>query len=212
MKILKIKSVVFPEIKVIKFARFMDERGFFTEIYRKSDFEKIDFLKNREFVQCNVSSSEKGVVRGLHIQWNPYLSKLVRVVDGAMVDLFLDVRLGSPTFGKIGTYDLSDHKNKEYNEWIWIPKGFAHGSAFKEETIIEYFCTSEYSPQNEASIYPLASDINWSLVDPSVKKIFEEFSGNNTLMSEKDQKGYTLAQWLKDEKSQNFIYDDKNRV
>jgi len=212
MKILEIKSLVFPEIKVIKFARFMDERGFFTEIYRKSDFEKIDFLKNKEFVQCNVSSSEKGVVRGLHLQWGPFLDKLVRVVDGIMVDLFLDVRLNSPTFGKIGTYELSSHDNKEYNEWIWIPKGFAHGSVFKEKTIIEYFCTSEYSPQTEASIFPLDPDIDWSIADPNVKKNFDEFINHNSLMSEKDKKGYTLAQWLKDEKSKNFIYDLKNRV
>jgi len=212
MKILGITSVGFPEIKVIKYARFTDSRGFFTEIYRKSDFEKIDFLKNQEFVQCNVSSSEKGVVRGLHLQWSPYLDKLVRVVNGTMIDLFLDVRLNSPTFGKIASYQLSSHESTEYNEWIWIPRGFAHGSVFKEKTIIEYFCTSEYNPQTEASIYPLASDIDWSLVDSSVKKSFEDFNQNNTLMSEKDKKGFTLTQWLKDEKSKNFIYDTQNRV
>lgn len=212
MKILEIKPVIFPEIKVIKYACFTDERGFFTEIYRKSDFQKLDFLKNREFPQCNVSSSEKGVIRGLHLQWNPYLDKLVRVISGTMVDLFLDIRLNSPTFGKVGTYELSGHTGKEYSEWIWVPNGFAHGSIFKDKTVIEYFCTSEYHPENEASIYPLASDIDWSLVDPSIKKNFEEFSGNNILMSEKDQKGYTLAQWLKEEKSQNFIYAKKNGV
>ncbi len=212
MKILNIKSTVFPEIKVIKFARFMDERGFFTEIYRKSDFEKIDFLKNQEFVQCNISSSKKGAIRGLHLQWNPYLDKLIRVVDGIMVDLFLDVRLNSPTFGKIGIYELSNYKSSEFDEWIWIPAGFAHGSVFKKETIIEYFCTSEYSSENEASIYPMASDIDWSLVDPSVKKTLEEFGKNNKLMSEKDQKGYTLAQWQKKEESKKFIYTDKNGV
>lgn len=212
MKILDIKSTVFPEVKVIKFARFMDERGFFTEIYRKSDFNKIDFLKNQEFVQCNISGSKKGVIRGLHLQWNPYLDKLVRVVDGIMVDLFLDIRLNSPTFGKIGIYELNNHQDSKHNEWIWIPKGFAHGSVFKEETVIEYFCTAEYNSKNEASIYPLAPDINWSLVDPSVKKFFEEFNTNNTSMSEKDQKGYTLAQWVTDKKSQNFIYTDKNGV
>ncbi len=212
MKILDVSSVIFPEIKVIKYARFVDTRGFFTEIYRKSDFQKIDFLKNKEFLQCNVSSSEKGVIRGLHLQWNPYLDKLVRVVNGRMIDLFLDIRLNSPTFGKIGTYELVGHDDKEYNEWIWIPKGFAHGSVFKEKTTIEYFCTSEYSPQTEASIYPLAPDIDWSLTDISIKIFFNDFVNNESLMSEKDKKGFTLAQWLKDEKSKNFIYDDQNRV
>lgn len=212
MKILEINSIIFPEIKVIKYARFVDKRGFFTEIYRKSDFDKIDFLKNKKFVQCNVSRSEKGVVRGLHLQWNPYIDKLVRVISGVMVDLFLDVRPNSPTFGKIGTYKLSGHEVNEYNEWIWIPKGFAHGSIFKEKTIIEYFCTAEYSPQTEASIYPLAADIDWSLADSSVKKTLESFNKNSDLMSEKDKKGFTLDQWLKSEKSKNFIYESENRV
>ena len=89
MKILGIESTVFPEIKVIKFARFADERGYFTELYKKSDFEKIDFLKGEIFVQNNESFSKKGVIRGLHFQWNPYQKKLVRVVQGKMIDLFL---------------------------------------------------------------------------------------------------------------------------
>ena len=209
MKILEIKSLVFPEIKVIKYARFRDERGYFAEIYRKSDFQKIDFLKNNEFVQSNVSYSKKGVVRGLHLQWDPYLDKDIRVINGDMIDLFLDIRLNSPTFGKIGIYELYSHDSKEHNEWIWIPKGFAHGSVFKEKTIIEYFCTSEYSPQTEASIYPLAPDIDWSLTDPSVKTFFGEFINHKSLMSEKDKNGFTLTQWLKDERSKKFIYGQK---
>lgn len=208
MKILAITPIIFPEIKVIKFAQFVDERGFFTEVYRKSDFQKIDFLKDLEFVQSNVSNSQKGVVRGLHLQWNPYQSKLVRVISGSMIDLFLDIRLGSPTFGKIGAYELNGNEDKDFGEWIWIPKGFAHGCIFKERTTIEYFCTSEYSSNSEASIFPLAADIDWSLADPAVREAFKEYKSNNNLMSDKDKKGFTLDQWVKDEKSKNFIYEE----
>lgn len=206
MKILKIKSTVFPEVKVIEFACFMDERGGFTEIYRKSDFQKIDFLKNQKFIQCNVSRSKKGVIRGLHFQWNPYMDKLIRVVKGNMIDLFLDIRIGSPNYGKIAAYELVSYEDKESNEWIWIPSGFAHGSIFKDETIIEYFCTAEYNSKNEASICPMASDIDWSLVAHELKKTFKKYATNDFIMSIKDRKGFTLDEWSKNAKSRNFIY------
>lgn len=206
MKILKIKSTVFPEVKVIKFAYFRDKRGFFTEIYRKNDFQKIDFLKDQEFVQCNASSSKKGVIRGLHFQWNPHVNKLIRVIKGNMIDLFLDIRLNSPTFGKIGAYELSGHEKADYNEWIWIPEGFAHGGFFKNASIIEYFCTAEYNPYAEASICPFASDIDWSLIEDKFRKFFKESTANDFLISEKDMKGFTLDKWSRDAKSKNFIY------
>lgn len=205
MKILEIKPLVFPEVKVIKFSRFSDNRGYFTELYKKSDFQKIDFLKDKEFVQNNESLSKAGVVRGLHFQWNPYQEKLVRTVQGSMVDLFLDIRVGSPTFGKIGAYNMSNQPESDYDQWIWIPVGFAHGNIFLEETIIEYYCTAEYSPSTEASISPLSKDIDWSLVDKNLKNLVDQICQNPNI-SEKDKNGFTLDEWLKDERSGFFTY------
>ena len=101
MKIIDVKSTTFKEVKVIRFQRFTDNRGYFTETYRKSDFQKnpmLKFLRNKYFVQTNASYSRNKVIRGLHFQFNPYMDKLVRTVRGRMVDLFLDIRIGSPTF------------------------------------------------------------------------------------------------------------------
>ena len=205
MKILEIKSLVFPEVKVIKFARFSDNRGYFTELYRKSDFQKIDFLKDKEFVQNNESYSKSGVVRGFHFQWNPYQEKLVRTVKGSMVDLFLDIRIGSPTFGKIGAYKLETKPDNDYCDWTWIPKGFAHGLYFLEDSTVEYYCTSEYSPNTEASITPVDEAIDWSLVD---KDIADKYKSNlpTAIISQKDKAGSTLGEWTKDERSQFYRY------
>jgi len=208
MKIIDIKSINFPEVKVIKFGRFFDDRGYFTELYKKSDFQKIDFLKNKSFFQINGSFSKANVIRGLHFQWNPYMNKLVRTINGRMIDLFLDIRVGSPTFGKIGAYDMKIKPDNDFGEWIWIPIGFAHGSVFLEDTIIEYYCTAEYSPQTEVSISPFAPDIDWSPVEPNLKNNIEQvFLKPN--VSEKDKGGYTLTQWLEDKRSKNFIYGQK---
>lgn len=209
MKIMDIIPTVFDEVKAIRYGRFQDERGFFTETYKKSDFEnnpKVSFLKGFNMVQTNVSFSKSGVVRGLHFQWSPYLGKLVRVQNGYMIDLFLDIRKGSPTFGKIGAFELITRETDEFNDWIWIPVGFAHGSVYIKPTLIEYFCTAEYNPATEAGISPLADDIDWSLCDPKLKASFDEIVGSNSLLSEKDRKGYTLRDWLKSPDSNNFIY------
>jgi len=205
MKILEIKTLAFPEIKVIKFARFLDNRGYFTELYKRSDFQKIDFLKEVIFKQNNGSYSRKGVVRGLHFQWSPSMNKLIRTINGHMIDLFLDIRAGSPTFGKIGAYEIISKAEFDYEQWIWIPVGFAHGNIFLEETIIEYYCTAEYSPSTEASISPLSKDINWSLVDKNLKNIIDQICQNPNI-SEKDKNGFTLDEWLKDERSGFFTY------
>lgn len=209
MKILEVKTLFFPEIKIIRFARFKDQRGYFTEVYKKNDFDThpdLVFVKNITFVQANASYSKKGTIRGLHFQWNPYMSKLVRVIDGEMIDLILDIRQNSPTFGKIIAYNLNTNLNADYNEWVWVPKGFAHGSVFLKNTIIEYFCDTEWSPESEASISPLAKDIEWSLVNPVTKKQVNSILHNNPLISEKDKNGMTLEQWKNSKESENFIY------
>jgi dTDP-4-dehydrorhamnose 3,5-epimerase len=205
MKILEVKSIVFPEVKVIKFSRFQDERGYFTELYKKSDFEQIDFLKGETFVQSNESYSKKGVIRGLHFQWNPYQKKLVRVVNGLIVDLFLDIRIGSSTFGKIGAYKLESKPENDFCEWIWLPVGFAHGLFILEDSTIEYYCTSEYSPLTEASISPTAPDIDWSLADKNISDLYKQGLPTANINS-KDKEGMTLAQWTEDERNQFYKY------
>jgi len=209
MKITGIKRLVLPEIKVIEFARFRDDRGYFLEHYRKSDMfnnPELGALKKQEFVQANQSFSKKGVIRGLHFQWNPYMGKLVRALSGHMIDLVLDIRTGSPTFGKAIGYSMPTDTEKDKDEWIWVPPGFAHGNFFLEDSTIEYFCTGEYSSGCEAGISPVAADIDWSLCDRDLKKMFDEVSSTTDLITDKDKHGPTLEKWLEDERSQNFVY------
>lgn len=209
MKILGLKTLRIKPIKVIKFARFCDHRGYFTEHYRKGDFKdhpEMAFMKDVEFVQCNESYSQKGTVRGLHFQWNPYMGKLVRTLTGRMVDMVLDIRKGSPTFGKIILYDMpADHK-ADYHEWIWVPPGFAHGNFFTEDTMIEYFCSGEYSPGCEAGISPLAEDIDWTVCEPNLKDLFDSIAPLTSLISDKDKNGLSVSEWNRDERSNNFVY------
>ncbi len=208
MKILEVKTLDVPAIKVIQFARFHDSRGYFTEVFKKSDFQnnpKVSFLKDHEWLQANVSYSKKGVIRGLHFQWEPPMDKLVRVISGRMIDLVLDIRKNSPTYGKLVAYDMDTRGESEFNEWIWVPEGFAHGSLYLEETYIEYFCTTEWNPQGETSISPFAPDIDWSLCDPELKKIFDD-SKTTDLVTEKDRNGFTMEQWGKSVNSEKFTY------
>ncbi|MFA6917988.1 MAG: dTDP-4-dehydrorhamnose 3,5-epimerase family protein [Candidatus Gracilibacteria bacterium] len=210
MKITSVNSLAIPEIKVIKFERFADHRGYFTEPFRKSDFKnnpEMSFMKDVKFLQANESYSHEKVIRGLHFQWNPYMGKLVRVLYGHMIDLVLDIRKTSPTFGKIIAYDMPVDTKKQYGEWIWIPPGFAHGNVFTEESMIEYFCSGEYSPGCEAGISPFSQDIDWSICDPSIKSAFDSISKSESLLiSDKDKNGLSVSAWEKDERSNNFIY------
>ncbi len=211
MKILEIKELNIEGIKVIRFARFSDHRGYFTEHFRKSDFAKhpeMEFMRGVEFVQCNESRSRPGTIRGLHFQWNPFMGKLVRTLSGRMVDIVLDIRKGSPTFGKIICYGMPSKPDADYSEWIWIPPGFAHGNFFTEDTLIEYFCSGEYSPGCEAGISPLAEDIDWSSCDPKLANEFKEIAASTELITDKDRDGSTLEAWQADERSDNFLYEE----
>ena len=124
-----------------------------------------------------------------------------------MIDMVLDIRKGSPTFGKIILYDMPTDCKQEYSEWIWIPPGFAHGNIFPEETMIEYFCSGEYSPGCEAGISPLAGDIDWTLCDTNLKQLFDSIAHSTSLITDKDKNGFTLAAWMENKDSDNFIYD-----
>lgn len=207
MKILEIKSLSIPSVKVVRFARFSDHRGYFTEPYRRSDaVGQLGFLGGLDFVQVNESYSRAGVVRGLHFQWNPFMGKFVRTVQGRMVDLFLDIRKGSPTFGKAAAYDMPSSPDKDYAEWIWIPPGFAHGNFFTAESTIEYMCTGEYSPGCEAVISPVSADIDWSPCAPGLKAELDGMLGRDPLITDKDRNGFSVSSWLADGRSDNFTY------
>jgi dTDP-4-dehydrorhamnose 3,5-epimerase len=211
MRLLGVNTLAIEEIKVIKFARFCDHRGYFTEHYRKSDFSsnpQIGSMKDVVFLQCNESYSKKGTIRGLHFQWNPYMGKLVRTLTGRMIDMVLDIRKGSPTFGKIILYDMPADAKTDHSEWIWVPPGFAHGNFFTEDTIIEYFCSSEYSPGCEAGISPLAKDIDWRLCDPKLKEIFDDIAHSTNLITDKDKNGFDINDWKSTGHSDNFIYGE----
>ena len=87
-----------------------------------------------------------------------------------------------------------------------VPVGFAHGNYFREDSHIEYFCSSEYSPGCEAGISPISDDIDWSLCDPELKKEFDSVVNTNPLMTDKDKNGHTLASWIANLNSDNFLY------
>lgn len=163
-------------------------------------------IAGKEIVQINESFSNRGVMRGLHFQWNPYMGKLVRTISGHMVDMFLDIRIDSPTFGKISMYDMPARDEEGYSEWIWIPPGFAHGNFFLKPSRIEYLCTGEYSPGCEAGISPLAPDIDWALCDAVCKDRFDALVKGGLILSEKDQQGLSVTQWREDPRSANFVY------
>lgn len=209
MKLLEAKTLAIPAVKVLRFARFCDHRGYFSEPFRKSDIAaQVEFLQRYSFPQINESYSKPNVVRGLHFQWNPFMGKLVRTVQGRMVDVFLDIRKGSPTFGKAACYDMPSTPDRDYAEWIWIPPGFAHGNYFTKESTIEYLCTGEYSPGCEAGISPLAADIDWSLCDPALKTEFDAIVADNPGITDKDRNAFTVAAWSSDGRSDNFLYAD----
>lgn len=209
MKILSARTLPLPDLKVITFARFVDQRGYFTEPFRRSDLDThpdTHFLAGVAFVQTNESLSRPGTLRGLHFQWNPYMGKLVRTLHGHMIDIVLDIRLRSPTFGKAILYDMPNDDGRAEAEWLWVPPGFAHGNLFLTETRIEYLCTGEYSPGCEAAISPLAPDIDWSLCEQALKKRLDATIRDGVIMSDKDRAGLTVSQWRSDPRSAHFTY------
>ena len=199
MKIIEVKSLeFFPDIKVIKCQRFADNRGYFTEPYRSSEFP----IKQK-FVQMNESFSKAGVMRGLHFQWSPFMGKLVRVVSGSMTDLFLDIRKCSKTFGMISDYKITQPAGGNTFEWIWIPVGYAHGNYFHQDTILEYMCSGEYAgPNKEAAIWALSGDINRQYLSEEMQDKFS--NPDNLNISDKDKAGMSLSAWVNKPESRLF--------
>lgn len=206
MKINNVGDATIPGVKIITYARFMDERGFFTESYNRNEFTQnpsLSFLKDNTVVQANVSFSKKNVVRGLHFQWNPNMGKLVRVIDGEMIDLFLDIRKNSTTYGKIGAYLLKSSPEKSDNTLIWLPAGIAHGCVFLQNSYIEYYCDNAYNPQTQGTITAESAGIDWSLMDQNLKRQVDGVL-KNPIISDKDKNGLSLDQWSKTPESELF--------
>lgn len=208
MQIVSTRPLPLAGVHLLRFRRFADARGYFTETFRRSDFDGVEFLAGIDFVQCNESFSKAGVVRGLHLQWNPHMGKLVRTVQGRMIDLVLDVRRGSPTYGRAVAVDMPARPEDPESEWIWVPPGFAHGNAFTEPTTIEYFCSGEYSPGCEAGISPLAPDIDWSLCEPALRSVVTGLLSAPALMTERDRDGLTVAAWGESEGARHFDFGE----
>lgn len=173
----RIKDVILIKPKV-----FTDNRGFFMETYKKSDF--INAGITEEFTQDNHSKSTRGVLRGLHYQAEPYAqSKLVRCSKGRIYDVTVDIRPGSETFGQYVKAELSE----ENRHILYIPKGFAHGfAALTDEVEIIYKTGGEYAPQADRGILWCDKDIN---IDWNID--FEP------ILSEKDKKQPTLREVFK---------------
>ena len=158
MRVIKtaIEGAIIIEPKV-----FSDDRGYFFESFSQKEFE--EKVCNTVFVQDNESKSTYGVLRGLHFQKMPYAqSKLVRVVKGKVLDVAVDIRKGSPTFGKHVAVELSEDNKLQF----FVPRGFAHGFVvLSEEAIFQYKCDNYYTPQSEGGIMwnDPALNIDWQI-------------------------------------------------
>ena len=187
MEVIKtnIEGVVIIEPRI-----FRDDRGYFFESFSQRDFQ--EKVCNTVFVQDNESKSSYGVLRGLHFQKPPHAqSKLVRVIKGAVLDVAVDIRKGSPTFGQHVAVELTEDNHRQF----FIPRGFAHGfSVLTDEVIFQYKCDNFYAPQSEGALAWDDPDlgIDWRIPTDKV------------LLSEKDCHHSRLrdAEWL-------FDYNEK---
>jgi dTDP-4-dehydrorhamnose 3,5-epimerase len=152
-----------PGVIILEPKMFGDSRGFFLEHYHAEKYSTHGV--GGPFVQDNLSRSSRGVLRGLHLQNPNPQGKLVGVMRGRVLDVAVDVRVGSPTFGKHVTVELSDDNYRQ----LWIPRGFAHGfTVLSEEADLFYKCDALYSPTDEITIRwnDPALKINWRTRDP----------------------------------------------
>jgi dTDP-4-dehydrorhamnose 3,5-epimerase len=161
---------------------FEDERGYFFELYNKNKFKEFGLLT--EFIQDNESKSIKGIVRGLHLQLPPYeQAKLIRVVSGSILDVAVDLRVDSKTYGKYYSIIISE-KNKTM---FYIPEGFAHGFlSLENNTITQYKCSNVYSKPHEVGIMWDDKDIN---IDWGIKY--------TPILSDKDKKNIKFKDFKK---------------
>ena len=169
-----------PGLLILEPKVFGDARGYFLESWSQRDFDAA--VRPIRFVQDNESKSRYGVLRGLHYQKGVYAqSKLVRVVSGRVLDVALDIRVGSPTFGSHVTCELSGENHRQ----LFIPRGFAHGfSVLSEEAVFQYKCDNPYVPSAEGAIAwnDHALGIDWGL--PEADILLSEKDRNHPLLSQ----------------------------
>jgi len=175
---MKVIETTIPDVFIFEPQVFGDSRGYFLESFRQ-DFIR-EHLGNVQFVQDNESFSGKGVLRGLHFQLPPDTQgKLVRVMQGEVLDVAVDIRVGSPTFGEHVAVRLSADNKRQ----LWIPRGFAHGFAVLSETaLFSYKCDNYYAPGSDGGLQwnDPAIGIDWLLIESEI------------LLSDKDKKHPTL--------------------
>jgi dTDP-4-dehydrorhamnose 3,5-epimerase len=184
---MKITKTDIPDILIINPEVFKDTRGYFLESFNMDRFSEYNI--ETCFVQDNISKSSKGTIRGLHYQIGEKAQgKLCQVITGNILDVALDIRFGSPTFGKYFAMELSEKNHTQ----IWIPPGFAHGfSVLSDDAIFLYKCTGVYGREYERTIL---------YSDPELKI---DWKVENPVVSEKDLKGKTLR-----EIEHDFIYSE----
>lgn len=197
MKIISTTPLQAPDVKVIRNVRYQDDRGYFEEVFREDrilNHPDLLILQGTRFTQCNESSSIERVIRGLHIQVNPNLTKLVRLISGHIIDVAVDIRPSSPTFGVASAVELTADSTEPYEDMVWVPSGFAHGLFILQSSRVQYFQTGYWNGAGEVSINPKASDIDWSHLPPDllakVTTLLQTAS-----MSDKDKAGISLAAW-----------------
>ena len=146
---MNIKSTEIPDLLIIEPKVFEDPRGYFFESFNERVLEENRL--NYKFVQDNQSKSVYGVIRGLHYQIEPYSqTKLIRVLQGTILDVVVDIRKGSPTFGDVFTLELSDENKRQ----LLVPKGFAHGfSVISQTAVVLYKCDEFYNKESERGIF-----------------------------------------------------------
>jgi dTDP-4-dehydrorhamnose 3,5-epimerase len=192
---MKITKTKIKDLLIIEPDVFGDERGFFVETYNKERYTEYGI--DIEFVQDNMSKSVKGVLRGLHFQKKPYAQgKLVQVITGSVLDVAVDIRKGSETFGQWVSIELTEQNKKQF----WIPAGFAHGFlALKDDTIFNYKCTNVYNKESEGAIM-------WNDKDLNVDWQFARYDIDKPIISDKDNNNLTFAKY-----DNCFKYEDKQK-
>lgn len=160
---MNVKETKLEGVLVLEPDVFSDERGFFLETWNSARYENAGI--QGPFVQDNISFSKRGVLRGLHFQYPQSQGKLIQILSGEVVDIAVDIRVGSPTFGHWVSEVLSDANHKQ----IYIPPGFAHGYCVTSQTaVFSYKCTDFYNPETENGIIWNDPDLNidWPIKEP----------------------------------------------
>ncbi|MBS4155381.1 MULTISPECIES: dTDP-4-dehydrorhamnose 3,5-epimerase [Gammaproteobacteria] len=172
------EKLAIPDVVLLTPQKFGDERGFFMETFRQSEF--VEHCGDYTFVQDNHSKSRQGILRGLHYQLNQPQGKLVRVTQGEVFDVAVDMRKSSPTFGQW----VGAHLSEDNQQMLWVPPGFAHGFYVISETAeFQYKCTDYYAPGDEYSL-------KWN--DASVGIEWPLVNGDTPQLSDKDNNGVSF--------------------